>query len=231
MHKPTKFKLAALYSVIFYSVVQCSYTTTAQAEVFIVTQGLSQNPFNPCKLRVAQAYQRLDIQAEFRYMPMRRGLDQANKGYADADLCRIPLIEKHYPNLVRVDAIITQMTLLPVTLYDHPDIEDFNDLNNYILGSVRGVQAVELSFPDASVRYEEDLHDLFRMLEKGVIDVVLVAEVFLNQFLSDKPDLQIRIHRDNAKIYPLYHYVHKKHQQMVPKLASELSKPIPLINL
>ena len=87
---------------------------------------------------------------------------------------------------------------------------------------------MELEFPDASVRYEENLIDLFLMLEKGVVDVLLVAEVFLTQFLADKPELQIKIHEQNARIYPLYHYIHKRHLHLASKLKDEISKPIPL---
>ena len=61
---------------------------------------------------IVEAYRRINIDAHVTNYPWPRAIETSNSGQADAELFRLPVIEKRYNHLLRVDIPIVNLELV-----------------------------------------------------------------------------------------------------------------------
>lgn len=165
------------------------------------------------------AYKRLGIPIEIIQMPGRRALRESSEGRIDGEIHRVFSIGNDYPSLIRVPTPINYIEPTVFSKNERFDITECPDLKDYRIGIVRGVRHAETCTQGMKhVQIVGHSNLLMQILDKGRVDVVITARI--NGLLQLK-----KLNLDS--IYPLspplsrrlvYHYLHKKHKALVPKI-------------
>lgn len=207
------------------TILVCCFCSSAIAiDTFVIARHKNSSTLDPCYEIVTQAYRALRINLRVNEYPGRRSLQLANSGKVDGDLCRITQVAQSYSNLLQVDPFIMSMSIVAITRKGVADINALADLGNRNLGSERGMQAVELVLRDRKIHFENDAVSLVRSLEKGLVDVVLLTKADVKS-LNNKGALgQIKVHPKYLYQVKMYHYIHKKHRELIPELSLQISK-------
>ncbi len=152
-------------------------------------------------------------------MPGRRALRESSEGRIDGEVHRIFSIGKDYPTLIRVPTPINYIEPTVFSKNERFAVTGCPDLKDYRIGIVRGVRHAEACTQDMKyVQIVGHSNLLMQILDKGRVDIVITARI--NGLLQLK-ELKF------DSLYPLspplsrrlvYHYLHKKHKALVPKI-------------
>jgi polar amino acid transport system substrate-binding protein len=175
-----------------------------------------------------QAYSQLGIQLKFQYFPALRGLVYSNKGETDGEAFRVDGIEKEYPNLVRVDvAVRMDLMYLFVKKGKGFVVNGWGSIpKEYSLCYQRGIKFAEYAVVEYGLQAEtvETTEQLFRKLQRDRNDVILAGGSEGAQLISQlQYDNIIRLAPPIYTTY-LYHYLHREHADLVPKITAVLEK-------
>lgn len=170
---------------------------------------------------VGEAYEHLQIPVEFVEFPGKRSLYEANAGTVDADLSRIKEVEQEFTSLRRVPTPVFWFEATVFSKRKDLKINGWDSLRGLRIGIMRGMIYAERGvkdFPRLTV-VDRPIH-LFKMLDSDRIDIAIfsdlnglhiIKELKLTSIHALKPPLE----RING-----YHYIHKKHEHLLPKLDS-----------
>ncbi|WP_375753383.1 hypothetical protein [Vibrio sp. HN007] len=184
-------------------------------------------PAESAKLIIREAYSRIGIEIDTIGYPGLRGLYYSNKGETDGELFRAPGLSKNYPNLVMVNVPLRRGYLYFYVKKGREFSVDNGWLSipeGYLLGYRRGVKVAERAVKKYNL-YSHDVKDyehLLLQLEAGHVDVIYmginVAERIMNQHeITDLVRLEPPVY-----ISEVYHYLHKRHVDLIPRIESEL---------
>ncbi|WP_163132364.1 ABC transporter substrate-binding protein [Agarivorans sp. Alg241-V36] len=168
---------------------------------------------------VKVAYQKLGIQVEFVDMPTKRALVQSNEGKVDGEIHRIWSIADSYPNLIRVPTPINYIDQVVFGSIQNAEIKQCADLAPYSVGIVRGVKHAEECTRDLPLQrvFNTDVR-MMALLSAQKIDFAVSS--WVNGMWLRKSMNIDNVHVVGPPISRqlLYHYVHKKHADLVDKI-------------
>lgn len=196
----------------------CFSILRLQAAPFVIsaTQG---NPINePGYLIVSRAYERLGIQTELREFPASRALMMANSGKVDAELGRNPIIEKNYVNLLRIPVQTLQLHTVAITMDQEAAFSEWADLRPLSVGYVRGALRVEARLSSREMMAVNNPVQLLDLLRSGRADAIVVNQIVARHIVRQQPDAS-KFHSQIIDTETPYHYVHKKHIELVEDLV------------
>ena len=168
-----------------------------------------------------EAYKRIGIQAVFKAYPVERALSSTNNGDSDANLQRTAGLEKQYPNLVMVPFPVTKADFVIFTKYKFFRVTGYNSLKPYSICMLIGSKPVELGTRGMQVVAVATPEQAFRMIDSGRVDVF----VFPREGICTAKQLglsAIKILEPPVEYNLAYHYVNKRHNSIVPRLAKAL---------
>lgn len=178
-----------------------------------------------------EAFRRLGYGFRLVTMPSERALIESNAGSFDGEVSRMrDLNQNHrYPNLVRVDEPVGTATITAYAIADDIDLGDLeaSGARGFRVAYVKGVKMVERmvrQFFDAAERIPaEDAVHAARLLVSGRADVV-VSIPMLFQPILDREEFRSAPVRDIGQLgsEPFYPYLHRRHEELAPKLAATL---------
>lgn len=172
----------------------------------------------------AEVFKRLDITLNYIRLPVLRSLIHANKGIDDGNIARIKGMEKKWPNLIRVPESIISWEFTGFSRGEDIKLNDWESLKNYTVGHVRGWQIYEKKAAGAKkIIKAKDARQLFDLLKTGRIDLALF-ERFQAPYWFNKIGYSANALSTPLAVKPLYIYVHKKHKNLVPKMAKVISE-------
>ena len=148
----------------------------------------------------------------------------ANAGIEDGDLNRIAGLERAYPNLIRVPEKNMDMHFVAFTRQADLTLDQgWRGLSGHSVGIIKGWKILEQNLPtDVQAIFVKDAEQLFRLLEHRRVDVVLYAQ-HLGQAQAQQLGLtDVRVAGPTLTSQAMYIYLHKKHAQLVPRLAEAL---------
>jgi ABC-type amino acid transport substrate-binding protein len=168
---------------------------------------------------VSEAYDRLQIPIEFIEFPGKRSLYEANAGYVDADLSRVKDVEKEFTSLRRIPTPIFWFEATAFSKSKDLRINGWESLRDLRIGIMRGMVYAEKGvkgLPRVTI-VDKPAH-LFKMLDSDRIDVAIFSDI--NGFALIKELRLPAIHALKPALERIeaFHYVHKKHEALVPKL-------------
>jgi len=168
------------------------------------------------------AYDKLGVEIRFEEYPLLRSLVLANAGTIDGDMMRIAETSDRYPNLVRVNVPVNYLEITVYARAPCPVIKSWDDLRGKHVAHLRGVLAIERRLDEANRVPVETQQELFRMLNLGMVDLVLGtgAEADVSLRLSGEKGL-CRVDGVLERV-PLYHYLHKRHAALAQRLQEQL---------
>ncbi|MCP4577392.1 MAG: amino acid ABC transporter substrate-binding protein [Deltaproteobacteria bacterium] len=164
-------------------------------------------------------YKRLGIPIEIVEMPGKRALLESSRGRIDGEVHRIFRVGDDYPALIRIPTPINYIEPTAFAKNLKLTVGGCSDLKTHRVGIVRGVKhAEECTQGMENVQVVNSSKLLMQILHRDRVDVVITARV---NGLHQLKELNLEgIHALSPPLgrEPVYHYLHKKHEALVPKI-------------
>ncbi len=214
-----KFKIPflILFNLIF-------YPNFLQAQEKLIISGIKAPLTDIGEQILSEAYQRIGIQIVVERFPVERSLIQSNYGKVDGELLRIAGIEKKYTNLIMIPvSYVNFQGVVFSKKFDFP-VKGWSSLKPYKIGILIGSKFAEAGTKGmrtmAVIRYEQ----LVMLLDMGRIDIFVESRLNgLKAFRQAKMKDFLILEPPLVEL-PLFHYVHKKHQALVPSITVSFKK-------
>ena len=183
-------------------------TTVAQGGLFEIGQQF-----------LEEAYKRIGEEVRFTHLPAERSLISSNAGLVDGEMFRVDNIHEQYTNLLKVPTsfIVAENVAFSKKLTIR--IDGYISLKPYRIGFRRGLKIAEMSTKEFPRVYPVDETKIaFLMLNAGRVDVVIEERLTGLDYVKRLNLKGINVLEEPVDRLPLFHYVHKKNRDLVPKL-------------
>ena len=174
-------------------------------------------------LVATEAFRRIGVTVKTVKLPAERGLINANQGIHDGEMLRVGGLDKIYRNLVMVPEKIMDGHFVAFSKKDIDLSTGWRALAPYSVVFINGWKILEKNVPaKTSVVKVRSATLLFPMLELGRADIVLYEEWGGLYLLAGYKPTTIRELKPPLASRPLYMYLNKAHQEMVPRVSNAL---------
>ncbi len=173
---------------------------------------------------IREAYKKLGVDVVFKTLPAERSLQLSNHGIIDGELVRIAGIAKVYTNLIRVPVSHVTAEQMAFGRDATIVINGWQSLAPYKLAFHRGYKVAEENTKNMN-RYETPTDEAaFRMVASGRMDLALANRFTGEKIIHDLKLTKIGMLRPPVEVDPLFHYLNKKHADLVPKITAVLRR-------
>lgn len=170
------------------------------------------------------AYHRLGIEVAFRLLPGARALKSSNVGVTDGELFRVDGMSERYPNLIEVPVPIARTDFVVFTRLPPFALSGYSSLKSFSVAFRQGMKIVERGTAHMERYMVSDPNQAFRMLDRGRVDIVIENRLTGLKVMREMGIRNVSILDPPLDDEPLYHYLHKSHAALVPKLAAVLEE-------
>jgi len=193
--------------------------STAQAQKLIQISGVKDSSDSSAALEVVKAaYGRLGYEVEVHWFDGEEALEKSSSGEMDAELQRIDGLSEKYPDLVQIEIPINFLQGAVFTTGSTFEILSWHSLKSFRIGIVKGILFAEQGTEGMNVTRAESYQELFNYLKNGTVDVAVMPRINGLHALK-KLDIKGIVEVDGTlETLFLYHYVHERHKDLVPKL-------------
>ena len=175
---------------------------------------------------LGKAYRNLGIEMGVVKFPASRALVEANLGNAtDGELIRISGLTKQFPNLIEVPVRIANFRISVFSKNTTFKVDGWPSLKPYEIAFMRGFKGMEKHADGLKVYRTVSSEAALRMVHTDRTDIAVLPHLdglILLQKL--KMTGEVRYLLPPLEDVQLYHYLHKKHENLVPKITGELKK-------
>ncbi|MBV1914742.1 MAG: transporter substrate-binding domain-containing protein [Pseudomonadales bacterium] len=156
-------------------------------------------------------------------LPAERSLLMADSGGVDGELLRTRAIEQRFPDLVRVSESLLDVEFVVFSLQSASQIEDWASLKNKSVAVIIGMKIIEENIPESAlVTRVNKASQLFDMIKNGRVQYAAFVRDIGDDFIKHHGVTGILASQSTLSAVPTYTYLHKKHRDLVPKLAQSL---------
>jgi polar amino acid transport system substrate-binding protein len=170
-----------------------------------------------------EAYRKIGQDLSAAKMPRERAIVAADRGETDGDVMRIAGIDKLYPNLVQVPEPVTRFHIVAFTTGFSFKVDGWESLRPYSLCILRGMKAAEQPTEGMQRMFANSNDQAILMLRSGRCEVAVLG----HEVWPDIDRLQagpLRAVEPPIVSIPLFHYVNRRHAELVPKLTEALQR-------
>ncbi|WP_417453615.1 substrate-binding periplasmic protein [Kiloniella sp.] len=168
-------------------------------------------------------YARIGYQISFADYQGRESLEKANAGVTDGENMRRPGLSPDYPNLIQLSAPHVDLRFRIYTNHDDDFLPTVESWKEKRVGIEKGVLISEELTQGLNPYYFNSVRELFEQLNAGNVDVIIATDLIGGiEVLKNFPNRKIRTHGPALKVVSLFHYVHKRHADLVPLLNKEI---------
>jgi len=174
-------------------------------------------------LVLTEAYRRLGIEIISEELPAERAIQTAAAGKTDGEVARMAGLEAFYPDLVRVPEPVISLEIVVFSAGLSFPVNGWESLRPYNFCYMHGIKAIEQATKGMQRTATATTEDLVRQLRTGGCEVAVLGD-----------QAWITVDRLNAgplrelepplEVLHLYHYLHRRHEGLVPRVAEELRK-------
>ena len=170
-------------------------------------------------------YAKAGIPIEIIPLSGKRALLESSQGRLDGEVHRILEIGSIFPDLIKLP---TATNYIEQTIFSKDQsfiLNGCESLRGKLVGRAIGVKYAEMcTLGMDNVAVLPDSSSLMKSLDRGIIDyaitshlngLVQLKKLKINSVIALKPALAKRL---------LFHYLHKKHKDLIPKLESIMAK-------
>jgi polar amino acid transport system substrate-binding protein len=183
-----------------------------------------ENPLeNFARSDLGEAYRSLGLHMVLRPAPGARSIDDANQGVVDAEAGRMAGISRQFSNLIQVPEPLISFDYQAISVGAPISGDGWNSLKTHRVCITIGDKLSEARTSGLQRETARSIEGAIRMLRAGRCDVMVI-----NQFIWLEID---RLHlgpfclgSSTLETIELYHYVNRRHADLVPKLAAILTK-------
>ncbi|MCB1773709.1 MAG: transporter substrate-binding domain-containing protein [Gammaproteobacteria bacterium] len=170
-----------------------------------------------------EALGRLDVSFELINLPSERSLRSADQGEIDGEGLRVAGLSKIYPNLVQVPEPFVKIKFVAFAKDATIDLSGWDSLKLYRIAFINGWKMFEKNAANGKVVNKVDTPEqMFKMLELGRIDLALYTLADGEAFTRANGMPSIAALEPALKSVDLYLYLHKRHAQLVPRVAAAI---------
>ena len=173
---------------------------------------------------LTRAYAALGYQLDVSYLPGQQALEESNNGETDAELVRIEAVGRKYLNLLQVPEAMFDIRGRAFAWNDTMVFRSVQDLWSRRVGIVDGIQWAAKITEGHSPTVAENVHHLFELLADRRIDIALEAQLTGQPELKHFPNRGLVMLLETPIRIPVFHFLHKKHKNLVAPLAEEIRK-------
>ncbi len=229
MTLPAKTKWAILLGIFLFISSFIGKTTLPKRNPMIISLCRLHASHSLVASKVKRAYQYLGYEIEFQYLPCGRSLFVANSGTIDGEMGRIKTAVHKFKNLLVVDYPLLEFKGVVFSHKIKSDVKSFKDLAPFRIGIIRGELYAEIGTQGMNVFPFGNYQQLLQKLKENEVDVAVGIH---ENFMREKKrvifsESQINIIGKPVYESQLYHLVHKKNRDLVPRLktAFEATNP------
>lgn len=165
-----------------------------------------------------EAYKRLGINIELRYLPGRRAISSANSGTMDGLLFHVPDLNLTYTDLIQIKTPVFHSEIVAFVQNKNFEIDSWDTARKHLVGFIRGFSLVEERTRGAQIEMFNEQEEMFLMLSKGKIDVA-IDTYLTGKFSINKLNLNgISRSTSNLETFSSFHYLHIKHRALATKI-------------
>jgi len=199
------------------------------AKNLIINSDIPPRPNHPVDVFIKKSFNDLNIEIKFFNTPTKRSYREADSGLVDGTFPHILGAQQRYHNLVRVPVSLGQLDLVAVSRIANLDLSQGIDaLKGYTVGYMAGWRALEPLTRNLPRVYAVNTEaSLFMMLQQKRFDVIIYGRgLSLEKIKTDNLG-QLAILEPALNSQPLYLYLNKKHQALIPALTQVLKQNKP----
>lgn len=170
---------------------------------------------------LAEAYRRIGITTRDEFLPHERSLRATNAGEIDGEVMRIAGIESEFPDLLRVPEVVYRFETFAFTTGLSFKVDGWESLRPYSLCIMRGVRVIEQGTEGMNRTFATTIDQLIEMLRRGRCQVATFGYSTWLEIdrLHAGPLRQLE---PPVSSIPLYHYVNRRHEALIPRIAASL---------
>lgn len=202
-----------------------AYPATAEQTMFFAMGADDTKATTGILAILKTAYSKIGVTVEGKTLPANRALVDSNTGFTDGELCRIADIESEHSNLIRIPVPIMTVEIMAYTAKKTFPIESWETLEKRRIGIKAGIRYAEMQTQGMPNVLRSTNHDtLFKLLAANRLDVVIATRSIHPAQGGKKYVDQFYVHEPPLAKLKLYHYLHKKHAELVPSITTILSR-------
>lgn len=198
-----------------------------QLPPFTVTASLNQTALTiQIEQQLTQAYRAIGYQLNIQYLPAERSLKMSSQGKFDGELFRIAAVGQHYPELLQVPVPLAQIQLYAfVNAGREHEFGLWQQDATLRIGFVRGFKMAELYEVAGHKTMVNTPGQAVQMLQQNKIDLLMEDLQSLHEATAgDEQAANLVRLPDVLATEELYHFVHQRHQQLIPALSEQLQR-------
>ena len=200
-------------------------TLASDKDTLVIVSIEEKSTLKPVIELVSAAYNNLNYNTEFYYLPISRGLVEAQKNtWVDAELGRVESAQYILTDFIKVPVKIFTTDVVAYYLSPSMTVNGWESLSKYRIASLNGFVAIQ----DKIERYNlKDINlvvsaqQCFKLLAAGRVDIILLPKNMGKMLATVDNELQVK--EVKLDTISLYHFIHKRHQHLVPLLTKELT--------
>jgi ABC-type amino acid transport substrate-binding protein len=171
-----------------------------------------------------EAYGTLGIDVTVEDYPAQRALQLADTGAVDGEAGRLTAIEPMVRSLLRVPVPVAWLSVHAFTLGAPFPVDGYASLKGHTIGLLRGYKRAETMVAGMRHTLAISPGQLFTMLANGRVDVVILAEMAGREGMRDAGVTGVHMLEPPLEEAPLYHYLHQRHADLVPRVTRALEE-------
>jgi polar amino acid transport system substrate-binding protein len=176
------------------------------------------------ELVLREAYRRLGRTLVVHQLPGERSLVYANDGKMDGELYRKLGLDRDYPNLVIVPVPLLTFELVIFTRGTSFVVNGWDSLRPYSLGFMRGNKIAQENTKGMKVEQVSTMQQACEKLVMGRTDLVLGHRASGMAVVRSQKLEGITVLEPPLASFPVYHYLNRKHEALVPELTRVLKQ-------
>jgi len=153
-------------------------------------------------------------------------LQAANEGRVDGELYRIAGIEEAYTNLVPVPVSLIEMKAVIFTKGLTFPVAGPESLLPYRVGIMQGVVYMDrltAGLVQEKVHRAPGEDQLLQLLDSGRVDAIISDQDTASLIIRQKALSGISPLAPPLAVFPIHHYLHKRHSALIPGLTAALT--------
>ena len=167
-----------------------------------------------------QLYQPLGITPQLLEVPAARSPAYVNAGNADAEMARQAGLQQDYPNLVPLAEPILRLYLVALATDAPLSLQQLQQAKAGRVVIRHGARYVENYTASWKPVLVQNVALQLNLLLSGRVDYAVVESLQPTLHLPDT--LATQLQQVQLMSVPMYHYVHQRHQALVPQLNEQL---------
>lgn len=229
MQKAT-FRTMAVF-VIIAAVFSCLLSNTAESAETLDIGSMYKPPISTpegsgmADMIVKEAFSRIGIKVRIVPAAGATALEKTDKGMYDGDLFRIAGANQKYPNIIQVPESYYDYEFVAFSKTVNVPMTGYDGLKPYRVATMKGWVETDNNVREdntKSVVRIAGAFDMFNSLNKGEADIVIYNRLMGYEMIKEMGSPDIHVLEPPLSSKPVYLYLNKKHQDLIPKLDTAI---------